>query len=126
MPDQPEELAEARRRVAEGTPEDLVRLPNPSFPSFISAATLVDQAETPPQLRDFFGAERQDGGVTRIACPLLVFFGTRGDVGDADRSDLVRSTPVRLSLSGLRVETALIDGADHIVHRGGTPGRKRH
>jgi pimeloyl-ACP methyl ester carboxylesterase len=89
-------------------------LPNPRFPSFISAGTLVDQADTPAYLLDFFGAERQDGGVSRISCPLLVFFGTRGDVGDATDLALVESAPARLSRPELRVETALIDGADHM------------
>lgn len=114
LPDQPRELAEARRLVASGANDDLVRLPNRAFPSFISAGTLVDQAETPPQLLDFFGVERRDGAVTRLGCPLLAFFGTRGDVGGEADLDVVRTTPARLSVPNLRVDTAMIGGADHM------------
>lgn len=114
LPDQPRELAEARRLVQAGTGDDLVRLPNRNFPSFISAGTLVDQADTPPQLLDFFGVERRDGAVTKLGCPLLAFFGTRGDVGGQADLDIVKATPARLSISNLRVDTALIDGADHM------------
>ena len=114
LPDQPKELAEARRLVQAGAKDDLVRLPNPNFPSFISAGTLADQADTPPQLLDFFGVERRDGAVSKLGCPLLAFFGTRGDVGGQAELDIVRATPARLSLPTLRVDTALIDGADHM------------
>jgi pimeloyl-ACP methyl ester carboxylesterase len=114
LPDQPKELAEARSLVEAGASDDLVRLPNRNFPSFISAGTLVDQAETPPQLLDFFGVERRDGAVARLGCPLLAFFGTRGDVGGQPDLDIVKATPTRLSISTLRVDTALIDGADHM------------
>ncbi len=114
LPDQPKELAEARRLVQAGASDDLVRLPNPNFPSFISAGTLVDQAETTPQLLDFFGVERRDGAVTELGCPLLAFFGTRGDVGGQPDLDVVKATPTRLAMTTLRVDTALIDGADHM------------
>lgn len=114
LPDQPKELAEARRLVQAGASDDLVRLPNPNFPSFISAGALVDQAETTPQLLDFVGVERRDGAVTALGCPLLALFGTRGDVGDQPDLDVVKATPARLSMTTLRVETALIDGADHM------------
>lgn len=114
LPDQPRELAEARRLTQSGAIDDLVRLPNRNFPSFISAGTLVDQAETPPQLLDFFGIERRDGAVTRLGCPLLAFFGTRGDVGGQADLDIVRATPTRLSIANVHVETAMIAGADHM------------
>lgn len=114
LPDQPKELAEARRLVQAGASDDLVRLPNRNFPSFISAGTLVDQADTPPQLLDFFGVERRDGGVTKIGCPLLAFFGTRGDVGGQEDLDIVKSSPTRLGMTHLHIDTALVDGADHM------------
>lgn len=114
LPDQPGQLAEARRLVQSGRVDDLVRLPNRDFPSFISAGTLVDQADTPPQLLDFFGIARPDGAVTRLNCPLLAFFGTRGDVGGQADLDLVDTTASRLQLVNLRVETTMIDGADHM------------
>jgi predicted alpha/beta-hydrolase family hydrolase len=114
LPDQPRELAEARRLLEAGAGDDLVRLPNPNFPSFISAGTLVDQAETSTQLLDFFGVERRDGAVTRLGVPLLAFFGTRGDVGGQAELDIVGATPTRLSMANLRIETAMIGGADHM------------
>ena len=114
LPDQPKELADARRHVLAGASDELIRLPNPNFPSFISAGTLVDQAETTPQLLDFFGLERRDGAVTTLGCPLLALFGTRGDVGGQRDLDAVKATPTRLSMMTLRVDTALIDGADHM------------
>lgn len=114
LPDQPRELAEARRLVQAGASDDLVRLPNRNFSSFISAGTLVDQADTPPQLLDFFGVERRDGAVTRLSCPLLAFFGTRGDIGGQADLDIVKTTPSRLAITNLRVDTALIADADHM------------
>src|SRR5687767_1083223 len=106
LPDQPKELAEARRHVLAGASDELVRLPNPNFPSYISAGTLVDQAETTPQLLDFFGVERHDGAVTTLGCPLLALFGTRGDVGGQPELDAVKTAPKRLSMMTLRVDTA--------------------
>jgi pimeloyl-ACP methyl ester carboxylesterase len=114
LPDQPKELGEARRLVAAGAADELVRLPNPNFPSYISAGTLVDQADTPPQLLDFFSVGRRDGAVTKLNCPLLAFYGSAGDVGDDTDLEIVRSAPARLSLPGLKVETAIVKGADHM------------
>ena len=114
LPDQPKELAEARRLVAAGAADELIRLPNRDFPSYISAGTLFDQADTPPQLLDFFGVERSDGGVTKLNCPLLAFYGTNDDVGDDADLEIVKSAPTRLSLPDLKIETAMIKGADHM------------
>lgn len=107
-------LGKARRLVDEGAGEDLIRLPNRSFPSFISAATQLDQANTPPDLLDFFGQKSGAAGVTRLGCPLLAFYGTRGDVGGEADLELVRSAPARLSIKALAIETRMIDGADHM------------
>ena len=80
-PTDPEQLAQATRLMADGRGDDLVRDPKRSFPSFISAATFLDIANTPPEFKDFFGVQTPNPGVTRIHCPLLAFFGARGDVG---------------------------------------------
>ena len=78
VPD-PELLAQAKRMIADGGPEDLVQGP------FVSAATFVDIVNTPPERKDFFGIQTPNPRVTRIHCPLLAFFGTNG-VLEARRS----------------------------------------
>jgi pimeloyl-ACP methyl ester carboxylesterase len=65
---------EATRLVADGRGDDLLRLPNRPFPSFISAATFLDDANTPAEYGDFFGEKTPNPAVTRIRCPLLAFF----------------------------------------------------
>jgi hypothetical protein len=94
----------------------LVRDPKRSFPSFISAATMLDIVKSPPELRDFFGTktETQHPGVTRVRCPLLAFFGTRGDVGGQADLELMKSSIQRQSSGPSRVDTAMIDHADHM------------
>ena len=110
----PELIAQARRLIAGGTGDDLIRLPNRSFPSFISADNLLDQANTPPELLDFFGIDSQNAGMARLGCPLLAFFGTRGDVGGEADLELVASSLSRLSNTRSRVETRMIERADHM------------
>jgi pimeloyl-ACP methyl ester carboxylesterase len=65
---------EATRLVADGRGDDLLRLPNRPFPSFISAATFLDDASTPAEYGDFFGEKTPNPAVTRLRCPLLAFF----------------------------------------------------
>ncbi len=65
-PTDPEQLAQATRLMADGRGDDLVRDPKRSFPSFISAATFLDIADTPPEFKDFFGVQTPNPAVTRI------------------------------------------------------------
>ena len=67
-PTDPEQLAQATRMMADGRGDDLVRIPNRSFPSFVSAATFLDIANTPPEFKDFFGVQTPTSG--RHANPL--------------------------------------------------------
>jgi pimeloyl-ACP methyl ester carboxylesterase len=115
-PTDPEQLAQATRLMADGHPDDLVRDPKRSFPSFISAATMLDIINTPPEFKDFFGtqSEIKNPGVTRIRCPLLAFFGTRGDVGSDVDLELLKSSIKRQSSGPSRVDTVMIHGADHM------------
>jgi pimeloyl-ACP methyl ester carboxylesterase len=113
-PTDPEQLAEATRMMADGRGDDLVRIPNRPFPSFISAATFLDIADTPPELKDFFGVQTKDPGVTRVHCPLLAFFGTRGDVGTEADLKLLESSIRRQPSGPRRVTTVMIQGADHM------------
>ena len=113
-PTDPDQLAQATRLMAEGEGDALVRDPKRSFPSYISAATFLDIARTLPESKDFFGIQMPDPGVTRIHCPLLAFFGTRGDVGNEKDLEVLKSSLARLSSGPSSVQTTMISGADHM------------
>jgi pimeloyl-ACP methyl ester carboxylesterase len=115
-PQDPDQLAQATRLVAQGEGEALVRDPKRSFPSYISAATLLDMANTPPEFKDFFGVQTTttNPAVTRIRCPLLAFYGTSGDVGATKELELLKSCIGRHSSGPSRVDTAMIPHADHM------------
>jgi pimeloyl-ACP methyl ester carboxylesterase len=113
-PTDPEQLAQATRMMADGRGDDLVRDPKRSFPSFISAATFLDIANTPPEFKDFFGVQTPNPGVARIHCPLLAFFGTKGDVGTEADLELLRSSIQRQSTGPSIVNTIMIQNADHM------------
>jgi pimeloyl-ACP methyl ester carboxylesterase len=115
-PTDPDQIAQATRMMADGNPDDLVRDPKRSFPSFISAATMLDIVNTPPEFKDFFGTQTdtKNPGVTRIHCPLLAFFGTKGDVGNEAELDLLKSSIQRQSNGPSRVNTVMIKKADHM------------
>jgi hypothetical protein len=100
--------------MAEGRGDDLVRDPKRAFPSFTSAATFLDIANAPPEFKDFFGVQTPNPAVTRVRCPLLAFFGTRGDVGTENDLKLLTSALLRQSSGPSRVETLLIKNADHM------------
>jgi pimeloyl-ACP methyl ester carboxylesterase len=110
----PSQLAEARRLIAAGEGDALVRDPKRSFPSYVSAATIQDIANCSPELKDFFGMQTPNPGITRVRCPLLAFFGTRGDVGTEADLELLKSSIKRQSIGPRRVDTIMIDGADHM------------
>jgi pimeloyl-ACP methyl ester carboxylesterase len=113
-PADPEQLAQATRMMAEGRGDDLIRIPKRSFPSFISAATFLDDVNTPPEFGDFFGIQTPNPAVTRIRCPLLAFFGTNGDVGTETDLELLKSSIKRQSSGPSRVNTVMIQRADHM------------
>jgi pimeloyl-ACP methyl ester carboxylesterase len=108
------QLAEATRLMNQGEGDALVRDPKRSFPSYISAATFLDIANAPPEYKDFFGVQTPNPGITRIRCPLLAFFGTKGDVGGEPDLELLKSCIKRQSSGPSRVNTAMIEGADHM------------
>lgn len=106
-------IAQARKMVTDGQPEDLVR-PKGFSPSFVSAATLLDIINTPPELLDFFGVRVKNPGITRIHCPLLAFFGTNGDAGGEKDLELLSVSIKRQQTGPSGVKTALIGGANHM------------
>jgi pimeloyl-ACP methyl ester carboxylesterase len=116
-PPDPERLAQAQKLVDEGLGEAL--LPNQNRPtSFVSAATFLDLANMGLQLRDFYGVETPDSPVTRVRCPLLVWFGTKEpEIGTAADLELLKSTLRRLPTGPSRVDTVMIGNADH-MYRG--------
>jgi pimeloyl-ACP methyl ester carboxylesterase len=115
-PTDPDQIAQATRMMADGRGDDLVRDPKRSFPSFISAATMLDIVNAPPESQDFFGtkSETRNPGITRIRCPLLAFFGTRDEVGGEAELQLLKSSLAHQSSGPSRVDTAMIQKGDHM------------
>ena len=107
-------VAQARNLVAAGGGEDLLRLPNRSFPAFISAATYLDMENSPPEYKDFFGFETETPGILRVKCPILAFFGTKGDVGGEKELSLLKAAVQRRVGSLRNISTTMIIGADHM------------
>jgi pimeloyl-ACP methyl ester carboxylesterase len=107
-------MAQATALVEAGSADDLIRLPHKSFPSYMSAATFLDLANTPPALLDFFGLETQTPGVASLRKPLLAFFGTRDDVGGPADLQIVRASVTKYAGGSMTVETVMIDRADHM------------
>ena len=113
-PTDPDQLAQATRLMAAGEGDALVRDPKRSFPSYISAATFLDIANCPPESKDFFGMQTANPGVTRILCPLLAFFGTRGDVGTEEDLERLKACIRRQPSGPRRVDTVMIRAGDHM------------
>ena len=101
-------ISKAKQDIADGRPEELVQGP------FLSAATFLDIVNRPPEFTDFFGELSSDAGVTRIHCPLLIILGTNGDVGNEEDLAKIKSAIKRLPTRPSRVDTSLIQGADHM------------
>jgi pimeloyl-ACP methyl ester carboxylesterase len=107
-------FALATNLIAIGRGDELMRISGRSFPSVISAATFADIANTPPGQKDFFGMQATNADVTRVRCPLLAFFGTRGDVGTEDELEQLKACIQRQPSGPSRVETVMIRRADHM------------
>jgi pimeloyl-ACP methyl ester carboxylesterase len=106
-------LLQAKELVDAGHGDDLLRIPNRRFPSFISAATFLDDISTPAELNDFFGVNLSNPGIIKINCPILAFFGTRDDVGTENDLELIKSS-IRRFQSRISINTAMIQDADHM------------
>jgi pimeloyl-ACP methyl ester carboxylesterase len=109
-------LLQAIKLVDEGHGDDLIRIPNRRYPSFVSADTYLDFAKNyPPEQRDFFGIQTRNPGITRIHCPLLAFFGTEEpDIGTEADLKLMKSSIHRQSNGPSSVTTTIIQNADHM------------
>jgi pimeloyl-ACP methyl ester carboxylesterase len=113
QPDDPQLLAQAKKLVDEGAGEDLIRLPHRSTPSFVSAATELDIANTPRQYKDFFGTQTPDAAITRVTCPVLAFFGSKDDIGGEKDLALLTASVRRLAHGPARVQTVMIANGNH-------------
>lgn len=114
-PDDAELLTQANKLVAEGKGEDLLRFPNRSTPSFISAATYLDLSRHKAEWRDFFGIESPRSPVERVQCPILAIYGTKEpDIGTEKDLELLKTTLQRLARGPRRVDTAMIQNAGHM------------
>jgi pimeloyl-ACP methyl ester carboxylesterase len=106
-------IRQAQKLVDEGLGEDLLRIPNRPLPSFISAATELDMIHRPQGYADFFGTQTPNPPILRVSCPLLAFFGTKGDVGGEKELLLLKSSVQRLSRGPRSVKTAIISAGNH-------------
>jgi pimeloyl-ACP methyl ester carboxylesterase len=106
-------LARAKKLVDQGNGEELIPLSGRSFPSYISAATQLDTDSTPRQYADFFGTQTSDAAITRVTCPVLAFFGSKGDIGGEKELALLASSVRRLAHGPAKVDTVLIPNGDH-------------
>jgi hypothetical protein len=112
MPDA-NQIAQAKKFAAEGSGEELIHIPNRSFPSYISAATCLDMENTPPPYKDFFGIGHSPSpGVIRLKCPILAFFDTTDDVGGQGDLDAVKASLQRFPGSP-KLDTTMISGGGH-------------
>lgn len=109
-----DQITQARKMMADGQPDDLVIIPKRSSPSFVSAATLLDIVDSPAELKDFFGGQTANPGITRVHCPLLAFFGTDGDVGGEKDLEWLKAAIKHQQSGPDSVTTALIEGASHM------------
>ena len=57
QPEDPQLMTQAKKLVDEGNGGELIQLAHRSYPSYVSAATWLDIAETPRQDKDFFGIQ---------------------------------------------------------------------
>jgi pimeloyl-ACP methyl ester carboxylesterase len=107
----PAVIDQAERMVHEGRGQDL--LPWGSVGSItLSAQTCLDRAAANRATFDVLGIATAAPAVARVRCPLLVFFGTEeaATMGGAAELDLIR----RNAVSASRVDTHIVEGADHM------------
>jgi pimeloyl-ACP methyl ester carboxylesterase len=100
------ELAE--RMVAEGKGQDLLPWGSSRAGAGThSAATMLNRVQTG---LDQYGLDAPDPAIGKIRCPILAFFGTVQDTGDAADLEMIR----RNAKAAERIDTAIVDGADHV------------
>ena len=108
------QYAQAKQLVSENKGEELITIPKRSFPSYISAGTLLDMANSPAAYKDFFGVSSANAGITKIQCPILAFYGSDDEVGNQKTLDLMKSSIEKQTNRPRSVTTAIISSSDHM------------
>ncbi|WP_157986440.1 alpha/beta hydrolase [Chitinophaga alhagiae] len=104
----------ASRYISGNKPDKLIEDPKRSFPSYISAATYMDIVNTPPEQKDFFGwANPGQAGITKVQCPILVFYATNNDVGNETELKSLQAH-IEQHFTNVRLTTAMIKNTDHM------------
>jgi hypothetical protein len=79
----------------------------------VSAATYLDIIDTPQEYADFFGVRTPNPAVSRVRCPILAFFGGKGDIATQEALNLLKTSIHRLKSGPSRVDTSMIQNGDH-------------
>jgi pimeloyl-ACP methyl ester carboxylesterase len=104
----PQLVALAEKMEAEGRGQDLLPWGSSRAGAGThSAATFLNRVRTG---LDQYGLDDPDPAIGKITCPVLAFFGTVQDTGDAADLELIRHN----AKSAERVDTAMVEGANHI------------
>ena len=106
----PERLALAEEMEAAGKGDEV--LPALEVPWYrMSARTYLGRARIAQHV---FDSETRAPSVSRLRCPILAFYGTEEEwCGSQDELDTIR----RNARSSPRVDTLLVEGADHVYWR---------
>ncbi len=107
-------VTKAIRFTSENKGDALVEDSTRSFPSYTSAATIMDIVNTPPEYKDFFGIHSVKAGIAKIKCPVLAFYGSNGDIGNETDLELLKASIKKQSKGPSSVTTTMITGADHM------------
>jgi len=107
-------VSQAVRFTSENKGDELVEDPKRSFPSYTSAATIMDMVNKPPEYKDFFGIHTVNAGITKIQCPVLAFYGSNGDIANETDLELLKSSVKKQPKGPSSVTTTMIAGADHM------------
>ena len=115
-PEKDEELMrQATRLVADGRGDDLIRLPDSVVPVVHQRGEFSDEANTPRELLDFFGLAGQRRGDLHGSDALCWRSSEQTGISVARPiSEAVRSSRKRLSTGPSRIDTAIIERADHM------------
>jgi pimeloyl-ACP methyl ester carboxylesterase len=105
---------EASSILADGDGEELIKIPGRSFPSYISAATYIDYTRFAPEQNDFFGFKISTPAITKVTCPILIFFGTDGDVGNEAELESLKLCLKKQPNLKSKIVTTMIKNADHM------------
>ena len=106
-------IKQAAHLVAENKGEALVQDTSRSFPSYQSAATIMDGTHGTPEDGDFFGINHANAAVSKIKCPILAFYAS-DDIGNEKDLELLKSSIKKHPGGPSSVTTTIISGTDHM------------